>query len=69
MEFNIYTRRILSQEKACLNSRPLHPLSNNPNLTILQVLTLGHFLTGESLTAVLEIDVTQMSTSRLRLVQ
>ena len=55
---------LLSQVEACLNSRPLCPLSNDPN--DLQVLTPGHFLTGESLTAIPEIDVTQMPASRLR---
>ena len=32
----------------------------------LQVLMPGHFLTGESLTAIPEIDVTQMPASGLR---
>jgi hypothetical protein len=40
---------LLCQEEAVLNSRPICPLSNNPNN--LQVLTPGHFLIGTSLLA------------------
>lgn len=40
---------ILTQIEACLNSRPLTPCSSDP--TDLSVLTPGHFLIGEAMTA------------------
>lgn len=41
---------VLAQIEACLNSRPICPLSENPD--DLDIITPGHFLVGESLMAV-----------------
>lgn len=43
----LYT--VLTKKEACLNSRPLHPLSSDPN--DLTPLTPGHFLIGDSIMA------------------
>ena len=53
----------LTRVEACLNSRPLTPLSADPN--DLSVLTPGHFLIGESLTALPERDVQDVNLNRL----
>ncbi|XP_041451639.1 uncharacterized protein LOC121405107 [Drosophila obscura] len=50
---------VLAQIEACLNSRPLCPLSNDPE--DLMVLTPGHFLIGESLLALPEGQVDNIS--------
>jgi len=50
--------------EAILNSRPLHPMSNDPN--DFNVLTPGHFLTGASLTSIPELDVTRIPSNRLK---
>ncbi|UYV78480.1 hypothetical protein LAZ67_16001679, partial [Cordylochernes scorpioides] len=46
--------KLLAQIEACLNSRPLCPLSEDPE--DLQALILGHFLIGGSLTAIPDED-------------
>lgn len=46
---------LITQIEACLNSRPIMDMSNDPN--DLQPLTPGHFIIGTSLTAIPELDV------------
>jgi len=58
----LYT--ILSRIEACLNSRPLFPLSPDPS--DLNVLTPGHFLVGGSLTCLPEQDMANVPANRLR---
>lgn len=55
---------ILVRIEACLNSRPITPLSNDPS--DLSVLTPGHFLIGRALTNLPEPDLVDMSANRLR---
>ncbi|XP_066261326.1 uncharacterized protein [Euwallacea similis] len=57
------TYTILTQIEACLNSRPLSPLSDDPN--DLTPLTPAHFLIGESLTALPEANVSEIPINRL----
>ncbi|XP_043264280.1 uncharacterized protein LOC122404410 [Colletes gigas] len=57
----LYT--ILAQIEACLNSRPLHPLSSDPN--DLTPLTPGHFLIGDALTALPQQDLLPLKQNRL----
>ncbi|XP_076230264.1 uncharacterized protein LOC143176045 [Nomia melanderi] len=54
---------VLTQVEACLNSRPLSPLSDDP--ADLSPLTPGHFLTGDSLTAFPEPDLKHIQENRL----
>jgi hypothetical protein len=54
---------VLVQIEACLSSRPLIPISNDPN--DLEPLTPGHFLVGESLTSIPEYDVSDVPMNRL----
>jgi len=54
---------VVIQVEACLNSRPLCPLSSDPS--DLKALTPGHFLTGDSLVAIPEPDVTTTPINRL----
>jgi hypothetical protein len=49
--------------EACLNSRPIIPLSNDPH--DLTSLTPGHFLIGTQLTAPTEDNITEVPTNRL----
>lgn len=58
---NFYT--ILTQIESILNSRPICPISNDPN--DLNPLTPGHFLIGTSLNALAEENVEDISTNRL----
>lgn len=57
----LYT--ILTQVESCLNSRPLLPLTENPE--DFQILTPGHFLIGSSLAALPQVDLTLDKLTRL----
>lgn len=59
-EFNT----ILVQVEGILNSRPLCPLYPDP--TDLTALTPGHFLIGQSLTAIPEVNLTDVCNNRLK---
>lgn len=54
---------VFVQIEACLNSRPLSAISNDPN--DLSPLTPGHFLIGDSLVALPEPDVRSLNINRL----
>ena len=54
---------VLSQVEAELNSRPLTPMSEDPEE--LDVLTPGHFLIGTALNALPEDDITLKAENRL----
>ncbi|XP_076684121.1 uncharacterized protein LOC143377086 [Andrena cerasifolii] len=54
---------LLNQIEACLNSRPLLPLSDEPDN--FQFLTPGHFLVGSALIAIPEPSLTAESSNRL----
>ncbi|XP_038120029.1 uncharacterized protein LOC119770026 [Culex quinquefasciatus] len=55
---------VLTQIEAAMNSRPLTPLSEDPDE--LDVLTPGHFLAGSSLLAIPDPDYTDIPTNRLQ---
>ncbi|KAF2902781.1 hypothetical protein ILUMI_03409 [Ignelater luminosus] len=61
LTMEMYT--LLTQIEACLNSRPITPLSDDP--TDLQALTPGHFLIGAPLNSVPEADLTSLPPGRL----
>lgn len=54
---------VLCQIEACLNSRPLCPMSSDPS--DLQVLTPGHFLVGSELNALPEPSLTDVKVNRM----
>jgi hypothetical protein len=54
---------LLSEVEACLNSRPLCSLSNDPHSVFLSP---GHFLIGQPLTQLPSIDYTSMKPNRLQ---
>lgn len=54
---------VIIQIEACLNSRPLCPLSDNPD--DLEALTPGHFLIGQALVTLPHPGVEHISTNRL----
>lgn len=54
---------VLTQIEAVLNSRPLHPMTNDPN--DLETLTPGHFLVGEALLTVPEPNYIDVNEHRL----
>ncbi|XP_011176359.1 uncharacterized protein LOC105208252 [Solenopsis invicta] len=54
---------LLAQVEACLNSRPLQALSDDPE--DLSALTPGHFLVGGPMTAVPEPSLTELPANRL----
>jgi Pao retrotransposon peptidase/Protein of unknown function (DUF1759)/Family of unknown function (DUF5641)/Integrase zinc binding domain/Putative peptidase (DUF1758) len=52
---------LLTQIEACLNSRPLYPIEEDPEK---EILTPGHFLIGDSLLASPEQEIDEHNTSR-----
>lgn len=54
---------VLTQIEACMNSRPLTPMTENPD--DLAILTPAHFLIGSSLSALPDADLAHIPTNRL----
>ncbi|XP_054279078.1 uncharacterized protein LOC128997464 [Macrosteles quadrilineatus] len=61
------TYTVLTLIEACLNSRPLTPISNHPNDPL--PLTPGHFLTGRALTTLPEPSLLNVTMNRLSMWQ
>ncbi|GFT69344.1 integrase catalytic domain-containing protein [Trichonephila clavipes] len=57
----------LNQIEGVLNSRPLYPLSCDPD--DFEALTPGHFLVGRPITAIAELILTEVSDNRLKVWQ
>ncbi|XP_011867249.1 PREDICTED: uncharacterized protein LOC105561650, partial [Vollenhovia emeryi] len=57
----LYT--VITQVEAVMNSRPLVPMSDDPN--DLEILTPGHLLINKSLTAVPQVALSELPTNRL----
>ena len=55
---------ILSEIEAILNSRPLQPLSSDPN--DMSYLSPGHFLVGTTLNSFLHPDLTSVNMNKLQ---
>ncbi|XP_062554164.1 uncharacterized protein LOC134219449 [Armigeres subalbatus] len=58
------TETLLTQIECCLNSRPIVPISDDPN--DYEALTPGHFLVGSSLKSVPDVDHSSTPINRLR---
>ena len=54
---------MLCQVEACLNSRPLSPMTSDPSS--MTFLSPGHFLVGEPLTSLPDPDLSDVSVNRL----
>lgn len=54
---------IVTQIEACLNSRPITPLSDDT--TDLQALTPSHFIIGDAINAIPDFDLTNIPVNRL----
>lgn len=54
---------LVQQIEACMNSRPICLLPSGPEE--IKVLTPGHFLTGDSMTALPDVDYTDVNPNRL----
>ncbi|XP_076397821.1 uncharacterized protein LOC143266093 [Megachile rotundata] len=54
---------LLAEVEACLNSRPLQPITDDPEDT--SALTPGHFLVGEPLLAIPEASLVKVAPNRL----
>lgn len=54
---------LTTQIEAVLNSRPIRPLTNNPN--DVSILTPAHFLIGDSLTAIVEPNIMHLPANKL----